>query len=239
MMRLTYLFHSGFVLQSDRVVLVMDYYRDPSDALPAILARIGSEVPVVFAVSHQHADHFNPEIFCLGQGHECHYVISDDVPVLDVPGNVDVHWVAPGKCAEVAGIRVEAFGSTDLGVSFVFDVDGRTVFHGGDLNDWHWQDESTPEEVMEADEAFDRELSKIAHAHPSMDVMMMAVDPRLGSDYARGARKALSAIAVGYFVPMHFWKKWQSACDFAVYRREGYGKYLCPDRPGISLDLSL
>lgn len=44
-------------------------------------------------------------------------------------------------------ISVKAFGSTDAGVSFMVETDGKKVFHAGDLNNWHWEDESTPQEV--------------------------------------------------------------------------------------------
>ena len=41
-------------------------------------------------------------------------------------------------------IKVKAYGSTDAGVSFLVTTSGgRKIFHAGDLNDWHWQDDSS------------------------------------------------------------------------------------------------
>ena len=50
--------------------------------------------------------------------------------------------------------------------------EGATVFHAGDLNNWHWMDES-PEEEWKRDEAFFlRELEDIAVCKAKMDVVL-------------------------------------------------------------------
>ena len=61
MTKVTYLDHSGFAVQMPDVVLVFDYYRDPSHALQKIL-EANPQIPVVFFVSHRHEDHFNNSI---------------------------------------------------------------------------------------------------------------------------------------------------------------------------------
>lgn len=83
-------------------------------------------------------------------------------------------------------LEIRAFGSTDIGVSFLVKVEGKTVFHAGDLNNWHWMDES-PEAEWKHDEAFFlRELEDIAIYTDRMDVVLFPVDPRLGREYMRG-----------------------------------------------------
>ena len=47
-----------------------------------------------------------------------------------------------------------ASGSTDEGVSFCVDFAGVTLFHAGDLNLWHWRDESSVTEIESAQRAF-------------------------------------------------------------------------------------
>ena len=47
MTKVTYLDHSGFAVQMPDVVLVFDYYRDPSHALQKIL-EANPQIPVVF-----------------------------------------------------------------------------------------------------------------------------------------------------------------------------------------------
>ena len=36
MMTLTYIFHSGFMLETDRAILVFDYWLDPSRVMPSM-----------------------------------------------------------------------------------------------------------------------------------------------------------------------------------------------------------
>ena len=59
-MKLTYIFHSGFVVETQSCVLVFDYWMDPADCLPEILSK---GKPVYVLVSHFHEDHFSREIF--------------------------------------------------------------------------------------------------------------------------------------------------------------------------------
>ena len=59
-MKLTYLFHSGFALETDTCVLVFDYWKDPASVMPALL---GAGKPLYVFSSHFHEDHFDREIF--------------------------------------------------------------------------------------------------------------------------------------------------------------------------------
>lgn len=59
-MQLTYLFHSGFVFETDRCILVFDYWMDPAGAMSRYLE---SSKPLYVFSSHFHEDHFNREIF--------------------------------------------------------------------------------------------------------------------------------------------------------------------------------
>ena len=36
-MQLTYIFHSGFALETDRCILVFDYWMDPAGVMPRLL----------------------------------------------------------------------------------------------------------------------------------------------------------------------------------------------------------
>ena len=45
-------------------------------------------------------------------------------------------------------VYVKAYGSTDIGISFLVKVDGLTIFHAGDLNWWHWKEDSLEEQLV-------------------------------------------------------------------------------------------
>lgn len=239
MTKVTYIDHSGFMVTMPGVVLVFDYYRDPADALRKELsANPGSDV--VFLVSHHHPDHFNNEIFNLAQDHRRLYVLSDDIFSRLVPERgLSVAWLRAGDPAIdlPGGLKVKAFGSTDVGVSYaVTDPHGNVIFHAGDLNDWHWEAESTPDEVRKAHNAFAAIVGHIAAEFPHMHIVMFPIDTRLAPDMGRGARLFTDRIRVDNFFPMHFWLKPDEACRFDDYiSTPGTTHSYCLDRPGHSV----
>lgn len=238
MLKVTFLDHSGFAVVSDTAILVFDYYRDPAHALEKVIDA-NKELPVVFFVSHHHPDHFNPAIFNLAQNRERCYVLSNDIFSKVVHDNLPVAWMSPGDTQDKipGGLTVTAYGSSDAGVSFLVKLpDGRKIFHAGDLNFWHWNEESTVAEVKAAYGKFIHVIQRLQQDTPDIDVAFFPVDPRLGQDYADGARLFLENINVNYFFPMHFWGAYKSACDFDQYTTDNTDSF-CLHVPGESVNL--
>ena len=50
-MRLTYIFHSGFAIETDRCILIFDYWMDPEGIVPQLLK---TEKPVYVFLSLIH-----------------------------------------------------------------------------------------------------------------------------------------------------------------------------------------
>mgnify|MGYP000382206809 FL=1 len=42
---------------------------------------------------------------------------------------------------ELGKVRIQTLKSTDAGVAFLVECEGRTIYHAGDLNWWHWEGE--------------------------------------------------------------------------------------------------
>lgn len=91
-----------------------------------------------------------------------------------------------GEVYEDELLKVHAFGSTDVGVSFLIEVDGKKVFHAGDLNNWHWMDESDEPEWKGYEKNYFHELEFIMDYTREMNLVMFPVDFRLGKEYMRG-----------------------------------------------------
>lgn len=215
-----FLDNSGFMLDTDKSFLVFDYYKDPAHVVTKALAK-NPEKPVVFFASHNHFDHFNSEIFNIGQNHRRVYVLSNDITTRDIGDTIPVEWMSAGDIVDdvLDGIRVQAFGSTDEGVSYLVTLPcGKTIFHAGDLNNWHWDMESTDRQVQRAKEAFTVIVDRIAREYPEIDIVFFPVDVRLGKNAAAGAEQFLQTIKTGDFFPMHFNGDFTEACDFAAYR---------------------
>lgn len=238
MQTVTYLDHSGFAVVTPEVLMVFDYYRDPANALPRLLKEHPG-LPVVFFVSHRHADHYSPDIFNMAQNHKRVYVVSNDVAANGIDSRLAVQGVSPGDNLEdlPGDLRVRVYGSTDAGVSFVVTTkDGTTIFHAGDLNYWHWNTESTPEEVRRAYNAFVKEMHRIMEDYKTLDIVFFPVDPRLGRDFAQGARLFLENIKVAHFFPMHIQDDYKSACDFESYTPDNTDSF-CLHDPGEAVVL--
>lgn len=202
-----------------KIILVFDYYRDPAHKVEKALAAKPDKA-VIFFVTHNHADHFNTDIFNLGQSHRRQYVLSNDIPTREIHDTMPIDWMSAGDISEglLEGVKVEAFGSTDAGVSYLVTMaDGSRIFHAGDLNDWHWDAESTEREIAKAHADFEKVLHRIAGAVPHLNVAFFPVDTRLGRNCADGAVKFLSAIKVDDFFPMHFKGSYETACAFDHY----------------------
>lgn len=205
MIKLTYIFHSCFMLETEQCVLIFDYWKDsPEGDVKKMLEHTGKRV--YFMASHFHEDHFNPEIIAMNVPNgDKRIILSRDIIRRHRAKETDADVIMrKGDVYNDEYIKIKAFGSTDAGVSFMLETDGKKIFHAGDLNNWHWEDESTPQEVKKMEGDFKAVLRDIKAEYPTVDMAMFPVDPRLGTDFARGARQWLQTIKTTYLAPMHF-----------------------------------
>ena len=147
-MTITYLSHSGFLVELDHMVLLFDYYEGTIPSIP-------KNKPFFVFASHRHADHFNPMILELAKKHSnIMFILSYDIWRKRVPEYLwekTVH-LEPNSVWEWSGMKVETLKSTDEGVAFLVEAEGKTFYHAGDLNDWRWEGEDKAwNEKMEKD----------------------------------------------------------------------------------------
>lgn len=224
LLKVVYLAHSGFALLSDRATIIIDYYSDSCLGDRCLSHGVVDEDilsrPGRFYVlsTHGHADHFNPKILSWKEKRsDLVYLFSRDILEAGFTKADDAIYLQPGHTYGDETLYVKAFGSTDLGVSFVLQLESKTIFHAGDLNNWHWNEEVSAQQAFEYEQAFLQELTTISTAYPHFDVAMFPVDPRLGRDYMRGAQQLIDAIDVDYFIPMHFGEQYAKANAFAPF----------------------
>ena len=187
-MKLIYVYHSGFILENDNIVVVIDYYKDSGwkgkeGTVHEYLRN--TEKRMYILASHAHPDHFNPEIFGWSEKKNLRYILSSDIRKGNKEWEDDVVWLDKGETWQDDFLRIKAYGSTDVGISFLLHTEGKRIFHAGDLNNWHWREESTEQEVEEAEKAFLREVAVLAKDADFLDLAMFPVDPRLGGLYVR------------------------------------------------------
>ncbi|WP_325200014.1 MBL fold metallo-hydrolase [Oscillibacter sp.] len=214
MTRVTFLSHSGFLVELDSAALLFDWWKGELPDLPL-------EVPLYIFASHVHPDHFSPKIFSLDDGsREVRFILGHDIK----PGSRNsARWglspATAAKCQSLRGgealelprARVEALPSTDEGEAFLVTADGLTVFHAGDLNWWHWEGE---------DKAWNRnmEVNFKRYTEPlrgrNIDLAMLPLDPRLGEAGFWGPAYFLETADIRRFLPMHQWGKYDFTRKF-------------------------
>ena len=236
-MELIYVYHSGFVLQGKDFALLFDYYQDTPDRWVhrEFLSRPGR---LYVLSSHSHPDHFNPEILTWKKDRpDIQYILSEDIRDNQQACFHEAIFLKKGEEWNDDLVKIKAFGSTDIGISFLVDIADKRIFHAGDLNNWHWQEESTPEEIAQAEKEYLNELETLAQATDYLDLALFPVDPRLGNDYTRGARQFIDRIPTRQFVPIHFWEKYDKANAFRPYVEEQGGKFISLHQAGEKIQL--
>lgn len=267
-MQITYINHSSFLVQASEYSAVFDYWAGQtgeSPENPGLLSIVPTDRPFYVFVSHHHKDHFSPAVFgwCLRHP-DVRYVLSYDTArfarhylnpashykgIKPDPSKVSV--MRPGDRWSDGIVDVEAFGSTDCGCSWLVapssvsgdEREAQSVFHAGDLNAWIWIDESTPEEVREATEAFEAVLDSIAGRLSRIGYCMFPVDSRIGTHWYMGAEMLVRKLRIDRFFPMHFTlgdnegelrRRVADACSFGLYANRAYGEYIALTTPYTS-----
>lgn len=207
-MIITYLYHSGFVIETEKFDVVIDYYRDTEGETDGYMHReiLPRQKRLYVLSTHFHPDHFNPDVLSWRSQHtDIVYLLSKDILKRRRATREQALWIAKGGEFSDENLSVQAFGSTDVGVSFFLRLaDGATLFHAGDLNNWHWNDEVPQAEAEHYEKAYLGELKDICKVVSGVDVAFFPVDARLGKDYCRGPHQFLERVPVRYFFPMHF-----------------------------------
>ena len=204
MIRITYLGHSGFLAETERFCLLFDWSEGELPPLP--------EKPLLVFASHRHQDHFQPRIFTLDDGsRNVTFFLGHDLRLTDSrkqrwgvsPETYERCRVMAGnEIISLPGITVEALPSTDEGVAFLVTCDGRTIYHAGDLNWWHWEGEPSPwNENMERD--FKQYMEPL-RGRP-IHLAFAPLDPRQEQAADWGFRYLLELADVRRIVPMHQW----------------------------------
>ena len=203
MMRITFVAHSGLLVELPSAALLFDWWKEELPPLP-------DGKPLLVFSSHRHKDHFKPEIFTL----EAHaFLLGNDIRLTarnrekwGLSDETAAKCIRMGKRDTVSplpGITVETLPSTDEGVAFLVTADGKAIFHAGDLNWWHWEGEDPAwNQNMAVD--FKKYTEPLRGRH--LDLAMLPLDPRLGEQGFWGPRYLLELADIACMLPMHQWE---------------------------------
>ena len=205
-MHVTHLYHSGFLIELGDRTLLFDWFPTSPERMAADIVRLRKARRLYVFVSHEHHDHYEPEIWQLGSylpGTEISYIV-DEAVALKAPdkGGIDLVSCEPEQIYTIdAGMEVTTLNSPDEGIAFCVDADGRTVYHGGDLSVWWWPErDRTLNEYSENACRFFLEILEGKH----IELALLPITPRAGSDGDRGIELFMRQVGADVVVPMHY-----------------------------------
>ena len=214
--KVTYLDHSGFLLETGSRYLLFDFWKGE-------LPPLTYDKPLYIFVSHAHRDHYNRRIFKLENScRKVAYILGFDIRDMDNSWKKMEHAmiVDADRTYQLDDMRIETLLSTDEGVAFMIQTDGLSIYHAGDLHWWEWADREEERNRMNI-RNYKYEISKIAGR--KFDLAFVVLDPRQAEFGVKGMDLFLSEVGARFVFPMHFWG------DFGLvarYRKENQLKYV-------------
>ena len=236
-LKVTYHYNSGFSIRVGSTLLVFDYWEGENRRLSEVgrlnQAILSAYEQVWVFISHSHPDHLDPVVYEWRNSLPgINYIVSSDLPI----GKRGRRIAPLDELTLTQDLSVRAFESTDLGVSFLVKAYGMNIFHAGDLNLWHWRQESSLREIEAAEEAFYTACEPIPTGE--IDLAMFPVDPRQGMMYDAGANHFILTKKPRLFIPMHWQDRPEVAIDFARRARTPQTEVLAMTRPGESATIT-
>lgn len=209
-MKITYIDHSGFAVETEKSVYIFDYFKGELPDIPA-------DKPVIVFASHSHPDHYNPRVFerLDEKGVEpsrMKAVLGKDIRENKYPEGVPVMKARAHMSFSLEdGTLVDTLLSTDQGVAFLLTTSEGVIYHAGDLNDWYWEGEPDQDNRTMTGR-YRAEIDRIEGRE--VDIAFVPLDPRQEKDYARGILYFLKKVPAKYVFPMHYWDKPQIMENF-------------------------
>lgn len=213
-MRITYIGHSGFCVELDKVVCIFDYYQGE-------MPKMDPEKQIFVFASHWHPDHLNFKIFQMSLSHpHVTWLLSDDIRKKYNRNYLRKHGLREEDEDRVfflkeegqyefpifgsdERIHIETLKSTDEGVAFLVNLEEKQIYHAGDLNWWTWKGE-TKEEYDSMTKAFWTEMEHLKDRH--FDVAFVPLDPRQEEKFYLGFDAFMRTTKTDAVYPMHFWE---------------------------------
>jgi len=208
---------------------LFDYYKGE-------LKKLDPQKPLYVFSSHNHYDHFNKGILSLIKSYpNISFILSSDIKTsleendtlrsLSDDVKQRIHFIKPneeklflhGKAVTSTTdfsnerfLKVKTLESTDEGVAFSISIDGKEIFHAGDLHWWTWEGE-TKQEYKNMTDRFFKEVAKISKI--PIDLAFLPVDPRQEDRFYWGFDHYMRTCDIKHAFPMHFWD------DFSLITR--------------------
>lgn len=208
-----HLFHSGTAVRVQDKLFIFDYFKDENEQQKELKSSLENGIireksfeavneTYVF-VSHSHHDHYNSVIFEWEKyAQNINYILASEVKAeKNLKAKDNIYFLEKDESLALKDIKIESYGSTDEGVSFLVSTAEISIFHAGDLNLWKWKKFSPKVQAREERE-YKKEVDKLKGRE--IDIAFVPVDPRLEEHYYLAGEYFIKEIKPSLFVPIHF-----------------------------------
>lgn len=199
-MKITYIHHSSFCVELENSILLFDYFKGE-------LPKFDTNKKLYVFASHFHEDHFNKCIFDIQNVHpDVTYILSKDIKrhrskyIKAAKNSVILNF---NENISIDDMKIKTLESSDIGVAFLIEIEGKVIYHAGDLNWWHWEGENSDEENKYAENKFKDGIDKIKGL--DIDLAFVPLDPRQGDFYYLGFNYFMENTNTKVTFPMHMW----------------------------------
>lgn len=199
-MKITYIHHSSFCVELENSILLFDYFKGD-------LPKFDTNKKLYVFASHFHEDHFDKCIFDIQNVHpDVTYILSKDIKrhrskyIKAAKNSVILNF---NENISIDDMKIKTLESSDIGVAFLIEIEGKVIYHAGDLNWWHWEGENSDEENKYAENKFKDGIDKIKGL--DIDLAFVPLDPRQGDFYYLGFNYFMENTNTKVAFPMHMW----------------------------------
>lgn len=197
----TYIQHSGFLVETEHSYLLFDYWKGEIPEL-----KYDKEL-YVFS-SHAHSDHYTKDIFKL-ENKCCKvvYILSSDIKRASSfwKKAENVIFIKPHENKVINACTVSTLKSTDEGVAFLVKTENKTIYHAGDLQWWDWPGEPEEDNQM-MEQLYKSELDRLKGE--TIDCAFVVLDPRQEESETLGIDYFIKNVGAHFVFPMHCWEQY-------------------------------
>ncbi|MFW6072156.1 MAG: MBL fold metallo-hydrolase [Thermoplasmatota archaeon] len=234
-MKITYITHSCFIIESKNVVLLFDYPSGSfiNEEIREIVVEIIKDSELYTFISHSHSDHYNTEIFEFDRyAEKIIYILADEIPLSSELGSENIHILGPDEKLDLDDLQIITFKSNDEGVAFLIEAFGTKIYFGGDLAKWDWP-EWTEEKRRSKVNLFKDVLDELKDL--DIDIAFSNMDERLES--WAGPVDFIETVRPDHFIPIHTFGNEEWIDDLLKVDLPGDVKIFKYENTGDSLEI--
>jgi len=165
-LKIVYIYHDCFAIISGGQALLFDYPENLSPEAEEALRNAVRGKNLITLTSHSHADHFTEKLLNLeeeAQAFTC--IVSGDVAQKSPKCARKCLVIEERQMLRLDNLEVKAYGSSDLGVSYLVKIGDAKIYFAGDNADWSRS--QLPEQVnQQIRETFHRVIREAAEEAP-------------------------------------------------------------------------